>query len=304
MRSGVNGRATWSAVVALLAGLTAAAGTRVANAQDAPQVGVIVGRVTDSVSGQRIAVATVVVEGTGLSARSRDDGGYRIANVPAGPHTVKATRIGYRSVSKAVTVVPDQDAALDFALAAHATELEQVVAIGYGTTERRELTGAVSSVTSEQVAAAPVTSLDEALLGRAPGVEVVTSSGQPGAVAMVRIRGGNSISAGNDPLYVIDGVPVSTNLDELTTSTLLGEGVHGMNPIAGVSPNDIESIEILKDAAAGAIYGARAANGVVLITTKHGRSGENLVSFGSYYGVQDARRTLPLLDATQFARMV
>src|SRR5207237_7401111 len=130
------------------------------------------------------------------------------------------------------------------------TELEQVVAIGYGTTERRELTGAVSSVTSEQVAAAPVTSLDEALLGRAPGVEVVTSSGQPGAVAMVRIRGGNSISAGNDPLYVIDGVPVSTNLDELTTRTLLGGGLHGMNPIAGVSPNDIESIELLKDAAA------------------------------------------------------
>ncbi|PYP60171.1 MAG: SusC/RagA family TonB-linked outer membrane protein [Gemmatimonadetes bacterium] len=273
-------------------------------ALDALQVGAIVGRVTDSVSGQGIAVATVAVEGTALSSRSGDDGRYRIADVPAGPHTVKATRIGYRSVSKAVTVVPDQDAALDFALAAHATELEQVVAIGYGTTERRELTGAVSSVTSEQVAAAPVTSLDEALLGRAPGVEVVTSSGQPGAVAMVRIRGGNSISAGNDPLYVIDGVPVSTNLDELTTSTLLGEGVHGMNPIAGVSPNDIESIEILKDAAAGAIYGARAANGVVLITTKHGRSGENAVSFGSYYGIQDVRRTLPLLDATQFARMV
>src|SRR2546430_13397410 len=136
-------------------------------ALDELQVGAIVGRVTDSVSGQGIAVATVAVEGTALSSRSGDDGRYRIADVPAGPHTVKATRIGYRSVSKAVTVVPDQDAALDFALAAHATELEQVVAIGYGTTERRELTGAVSSVTSEQVAAAPVTSLDEALLGRA-----------------------------------------------------------------------------------------------------------------------------------------
>src|SRR5438270_4204862 len=166
-------------------------------ALDDLQVGAIVGRVTDSVSGQGIAVATAAGEGTALSSRSGDDGRYRIADVPAGPHTVKATRIGYRSVSKAVTVVPDQDAALDFALAAHATELEQVVAIGYGTTERRELTGAVSSVTSEQVAAAPVTSLDEALLGRAPGVEVVTSSGQPGAVAMVRIRGGNSISAGH-----------------------------------------------------------------------------------------------------------
>jgi TonB-linked SusC/RagA family outer membrane protein len=121
---------------------------------------------------------------------------------------------------------------------------------------------------------------------------------------MVRIRGGNSISAGNDPLYVVDGVPLTTNLDDGTTGTLLGEGMRGLNPISGLNPDDIESIEILKDASAGAIYGARAANGVVLITTKHGRAGQNSVSFGSYYGIQEVRRTLPLLDASQFAQMV
>src|SRR6266568_1224858 len=121
---------------------------------------------------------------------------------------------------------------------------------------------------------------------------------------MVRIRGGNSISAGNDPLYVVDGVPVTTNLQDATTGSLLGEGMRGLNPIAGLSPSDIESIEVLKDAAAGAIYGARAANGVVLITTKHGRTGQNAVSFGSYYGIQEVRRTLPILNATQFAQMV
>ena len=271
---------------------------------DELQVGAVVGRVTDSLSGQGIAVATVVIDGTALSARSGGDGSYRIANVPAGPHTVKATRIGYRSVSKQVTVVADQDSTVDFALTPRPTELEEVVAIGYGTTERRELTGAVSSVTSDQVATAPVTSVDQALLGRAAGVEVVTSSGQPGAGVMVRIRGGNSISAGNDPLYVIDGVPVTTNLNDATPGTLAGEGMRGLNPIATVNPDDVESIEILKDASAGAIYGARGANGVVLITTKHGRAGQNAVSFGSYYGVQDVRRTLPVLDGTQFAAMV
>ncbi len=271
---------------------------------DELQVGAVVGRVTDSVSGQGIAAATVALEGTALNARSAGDGSYRIANVPPGSYTVKATRIGYRPASKLVTVVPDQDVSVDFVVTAQATQLEEVVAIGYGTTERRELTGAVSSVTGEQVASAPVTSVDQALLGRAAGVQVVTSSGQPGAGAMVRIRGGNSISARNDPLYVIDGVPVITNLDDATTGTLLGEGMRGFNPVAAVNVEDIESIDILKDASASAIYGARAANGVVLISTKRGRTGQNSVSFGSHYGIQQVRRRLPLLDATQFAQMV
>ncbi len=271
---------------------------------DGFQGGTVTGRVTDSLSGQGIAVATITVVGTGLSARSGDDGRYRITDVPVGEHTIRVIRIGYTAVTKPVTVLPDQEAALDFALTPQATQLEEVVAIGYGTAQRRELTGAVSSVTAEQVGSAPVTSLDEALLGRAAGVEVVTSSGQPGAGVMVRIRGGNSIAAGNDPLYVVDGVPVTTNLQDATTGSLLGEGMRGLNPISGLNPSDIESIEVLKDAAAGAIYGARAANGVVLITTKHGRTGQNAVSFGSYYGFQEVRRTLPVLNATQFAQMV
>jgi TonB-linked SusC/RagA family outer membrane protein len=273
-------------------------------ALDGFQGGTVTGRVTDSLSGQGIAVATITVVGTGLSARSGDDGRYRIADVPVGEHTVRVVRIGYSSVTKPVTVIPDQEATVDFPLTPHATQLEEVVAIGYGTTERRDLTGAVSSVTSEQIASAPVTSVDQALLGRAAGVQVVTSSGQPGAGTMVRIRGGNSISAKNDPLYVVDGVPLTTNLDDATPGTLLGEGMRGLNPIAGLNPDDIASIEILKDASAGGIYGARAANGVVLITTKHGQAGQNSVSFGSYYAIQEVRRTLPMLDAAQFAQMV
>src|SRR2546423_1039014 len=268
------------------------------------QEGTVSGRITDSLSGQGISAVTVTIAGTGLSARSGEGGSYRISDVPAGEHTVRAARIGYAVATKTVTVLPGQDASVDFALTPRPTQLEEVVAIGYGTTERRELTGAVSSVKADEVATAPVASVDQALLGRAPGVEVVTSSGQPGAGAMVRIRGGNSISALNDPLYVIDGVPVTTNLSDATTNTLVSEGMRGLNPLAAVSPDDIESIEILKDASAGAIYGARGANGGVLITTERWRSGQNTVSFGSYYARQEVRRELPLMNATQFAQMV
>src|SRR2546430_965264 len=121
---------------------------------------------------------------------------------------------------------------------------------------------------------------------------------------MCRIRGGNTFTTNHVPLYVVDGVPLTTNLDDATPGTLLGEGMRGLNPIAGLNPDDVASIEILKDASAGGIYGARAANGVVLITTKHGRAGQNAVSFGSYYAIQDVRRTLPVLDAAQFAQLV
>src|SRR5436309_367184 len=188
---------------------------------DGFQGGTVTGRVTDSLSGQGLAVATITVVGTGLSARSGDDGRYRITDVPVGEHTIRVIRIGYTAVTKPVTVLPDQEVTVDFALKGQATQLEEVVAIGYGTAQRRELTGAVSSVTAEQVGSAPVTSLDEALLGRAAGVEVVTSSGQPGAGGLGRIRGGNSLAAGNDPLFVVGGVPVPTKPQDAPARCLL-----------------------------------------------------------------------------------
>jgi TonB-linked SusC/RagA family outer membrane protein len=159
-------------------------------------------------------------------------------------------------------------------------------------------------VSSRDIQSSPVTSVDQALLGRAPGVQVVTGSGQPGSSVAVRIRGGNSISAGNDPLYVVDGVPLTTNLNEATTGSLLSQSMRGFNPIAAMNPEDIESIEILKDASATAIYGARAANGVILITTKRGNAGANAFTFSSYYGVSEVRNTLPVLGAQGFAEMV
>lgn len=175
--------------------------------------------------------------------------------------------------------------------------LEEVVAIGYGTVRKSDLTGAVGTVKSEEIRKIPVTSLDQSLQGRVAGVQIVQVSAQPGGNALIRVRGGNSIYAGNEPLYVIDGMMVDTrdNLSFLSAPVI--------NGLSSLNPSDIESIEILKDASATSIYGARGANGVVLITTKRGQSGFNRVSFESYYGLQQITRRIEVMDATQYAKL-
>lgn len=264
-------------------------------------IGGITGRVTAAGTSEPIYGATISVSGTGLRATTGSDGRYSINGVPDGTHTVFAQRIGFGRDSAAVVVSPDQTVTADFALRALAISLNDVITIGYGTTRRRDLTGAVGSVTSDEIQRAPVTSVEQVLQGRVAGVQVTTGSGQPGSSAAVRIRGGNSIAAGNDPLYVIDGVPVAASANGTNTTTLETQGVSGLNPLAALNPSDIESIEVLKDASATAIYGARASNGVILITTKRGGTGANTVTLSAYHGTQSVRNRLSLLNAQQFA---
>ena len=233
------------------------------------QTGTVTGRVTSIADGSGLPSATVRIANTSQGGVTDGQGRYAIAGVSAGPHLVIAQRIGFARDSQSVTVPNEGTVTVDFALRILATTLSAVeVNVGYGTTTRSELTGSVASVSAEQLASAPQISVDQALLGRAAGVQVTTASGQPGAGAAVRIRGGNSISAGNDPLYVIDGVPVTSSANETNTNTLQTQGMRGVNPLAAINPDDIESIDVLKDASATSIYGARAANGVILITTK------------------------------------
>jgi TonB-linked SusC/RagA family outer membrane protein len=286
----------------VLAALGAQAPAALSAQDTAP--GAIAGTVTGRQSGEPLVGVQVRVADSRLGTVTGTDGRYRISNVPAGSRKVIAQRIGYGADSTTVTVAAGATATADFALNAIAVQLTEVVSIGYGETQRRDLTGSIASVSADDIAAAPVPSVDQALLGRAAGVQVMSSSGQPGAGAMVRIRGGNSISAGNSPLYVVDGVPVVAAPEGATTSTLSSQGLNGISPLAALSPSDIESIEVLKDASATAIYGARAANGVILITTKRGRAGESSITFGSYYGQQEVRNTIDLLNAQQFATMV
>lgn len=269
------------------------------------QVGTINGHVTSAASGEPLVAVTVRVANSSLGASSDASGRFTIAGVPAGAHIVYAQRIGFSRDTLRVNVPDGGTVTADFSLRVVATTLATVeVNVGYGTQERRNVTGSVSSVTSEQISTQPVQSVDQALLGRAAGVQVTTASGQPGASAAVRIRGGNSISAGNDPLYVIDGVPVTANVNETNTNTLMTQGARGVNPLASINPDDIESIDILKDASATSIYGARAANGVILVTTKAGRRRGSSVAFGAYVAQSEVRHKLDLLNAQEFANNV
>src|SRR5690606_38610741 len=177
----------------------------------------------------------------------------------------------------------DRSGVFNMAMETSVNMLDEVVAIGYGTVRRSDLTGAVASIKAEDLKKTPAANLDQALQGRAAGVTVNANSGQPGAPAVVRIRGIGTVND-SSPIYVVDGVILSD--------------------ISFLSPNDIETTEILKDASATAIYGSRGANGVILVTTKKGRSGRTNISFDSYFGVQNRWNQLDLMKSREFAEKI
>lgn len=180
--------------------------------------------------------------------------------------------------------------------------LNEVVVVAYGTQKRKELTGAISSVNKEALTrSSAASSLDQLLGGAVAGLNVSQSSGLPGASANIRIRGGNSITGGNEPLYVVDGIIVYK--DNSNTTTGIGRLEGGLNPLASINPNDIESIEVLKDVSATAIYGSRGANGVILITTKSGKKGRNNIEYQYSIGWQSAAKKLDLLNARQWGEL-
>ena len=170
--------------------------------------------------------------------------------------------------------------------------IAEVVVTGYGVAQNRDVGSASARVTGKQIENLPIQSFDRALQGRAAGVQVTSQSGQPGGAINVRVRGVGSINAGNDPLYIVDGVQVKTGAISGQAST---------NTLASINPNDIETIEVLKDAAASSIYGAAAANGVVLITTKKGKSGATVVNFSAQQGVMQNIARYDVMNAQQYA---
>jgi TonB-linked SusC/RagA family outer membrane protein len=226
----------------------------------------------------------VSIAGTARGALTRTDGRYLITGVPAGQHRVRATLVGYGTAEETVTLAAGQTATVDFQLTDRAVELEEVVAVGYGVQHRQEVTGAVASVRAEEIRQIPTANAIDAIKGRVAGVDVVAEGYAPGAGVRVRVRGERSIRAGNEPLYVVDGIPLSGGIGDF-------------------NPQDIQSIEILKDASATAIYGARGANGVVLITTNRGRPGRTQLTYETYAGVQNILNPVTLMDGPQFAAM-
>lgn len=238
--------------------------------------------------------ANVLLKGTSRGTVTDVDGRFSI-EVPNGEGILVFSSIGY--VTQEIPV--NNRSTIEVRLQADVKALSEVVVVGYGTQERKDITGSVASVSAEELKQVPIVSLDQGIQGRVSGVQVTQTSGRPGGGVSIRIRGASSINGGNEPLYVIDGFPIYNDNRQTDPGGVRG-AFNPPNALASINPNDIESIEILKDASATAIYGSRGANGVVLITTKRGQAGELKVDFESYYGWQSLREKVDLLSAEEF----
>lgn len=263
--------------------------------------GTVTGFVRDT-DGIPIHGANVMVEETTLGTATDASGYFTIANVPAGEAVIAADVIGYEQGRQTITVPGVGSVAVNFVLEVRVLPGEEVIVVGYGTQQRREITGSVARVSDITFRDFPVLSFENAIQGLVSGVDVQEHTGEPGGAPNMRIRGTGSITAGNDPLYVIDGLPISKNLG--LQGTLFRRRAAfkppATNPLAALNPNDIESIEILKDASAAAIYGSRGSNGVVLITTKRAKAGAKpTVRFDAYTGIQHVAHVPDLMKAEE-----
>ena len=265
-----------------------------------PPTGTITGRILDAETQQPVADVSVFVEGSRRGAVSGADGTFTIGGVPSGSQTVRARRIGFGAPVQVVVVPNGGSVSVIFSMDRKAAVLEEVVTTGYGTQRRLAITGSVATIDADQAKVAVPTNVTNMIEGRATGVQITQNSGEPGAGAHILIRGGTSISASNEPLYVIDGVAISGNAVEPGGIGVSGAPPLPRNPLNLINPADIQSITILKDAAATAIYGARAANGVVLIETKRGNAGGPTVEYEFSAGTSWAPRRLNLLSGEQY----
>lgn len=269
------------------------------------QTGTVSGTVVDEQTSAPLADALVVVAGTEIRAVTRADGRFSLAGVPAGGRTVRATRIGYAAGEQAVAVLAGQTATVRLGLRGQALLLQDVVVVGYGEQERRDVTGSVATVNMAALQDAPVQSIDQMLQGTVAGVQVTQASSAPGGGISIRVRGSSSISGSSEPLYVIDGFPIENDPDASSPGS--GGRVTATvpsNPLAALNPNDIESIQVLKDASATAIYGARGANGVVIVTTRRGRAGRPELSVDMFTGMQSVAHRYDLLNARELATAI
>ena len=241
------------------------------------QFGNLSGTVTDE-SGMPLVGVSVVIKGTNKGVATDFDGKYSLTDVPKGA-VLQFSSVGYQT-----TDVKANNSQLNIKLAEATQNLDEVVVVGYGTQKKGDVTTAITSVKTKDLEQRPVISAAQAIQGRAAGIQVVQPNGAPGAGLAVRIRGNTSISASNDPLYVVDGIPVQD--------------------ISSIAPNDIESMQVLKDASSAAIYGSRAANGVVLITTKQGKRNEPKVSVNTYIGVSEIAKKIPSLNTQQYYELM
>ncbi|MEY4864801.1 MAG: hypothetical protein RLZZ114_230, partial [Bacteroidota bacterium] len=264
----------WLAAAALSLGLSASA---------AAQNGTIRGTVSSN-KGETLPGVSVKVEGKSYAVVTNAGGAYQLS-VPAGTYKLVVSGMGYKGANKTGIVLAGKDLTLNFILSEDVSVLDDVVVIGYGQSSTKDLTGSLVSVKSRSFQRGAFSTPEQLIVGKTPGVRITSNSGQPGAGSRIRIRGGSSLNASNDPLVVIDGLPAD------------GLGL--------INPADIESFTILKDASAAAIYGSRAANGVILVTTKKGAAGKAFnADLNVVYSVRNNRNQVNVLSADEFANAI
>lgn len=242
------------------------------------QQNVVSGKVTDD-TGQPLPGVTVVIKGTTQGTVSNADGNYSLTGIPANA-TLVFSFVGMQTQEVAV----GNKTVINISMKIDAIGIEEVIAVGYGTQRKSDLTGAIYSVKTEKLQEMPNTNILQGLQGTVPGLVVTNTESAPGASPQLRIRGENSLSASNNPLIILDGIPFEGNLNEIST-------------------NDVESVNVLKDASASAIYGARAANGVIIITTKRGEQGKARIDYRGYFGIQNAEKKLDMMDGDQYFQL-
>jgi TonB-linked SusC/RagA family outer membrane protein len=262
-------------------------------AQDTPVEGfVLKGKIIDEQTSEPLTGVIISIKGTTDGALTDENGVYEIKSKSKPPFVLSVTYVGY--VSKEIEVY-EEEPEFNITLRTEGTASE-IVVVGYGEQKRKDITGSVSSVPTE-LKLQPVSSVERLLQGSVAGAVVTQTSGQPGGGVSVQIRGNNSITAGSDPLYVIDGFPINNDYSVNDAGVTDGPKI---NPLASISTADIESIDVLKDASATAIYGSRGANGVVIVTTKKGKKNESSVTYDGYSGVQSVIREIPVENAGEW----
>ena len=255
---------------------------------------VITGKVTSASDGSPLPGVSVIPKGTASGTTTGSDGTYKIQ---VGPN-VKV--LVFSSVGFGIHEATIRGESIFVSLTPTNTNLNDIVVIGYGTAKKKDLTGSISTVNEKDFQKGVIITPDQLIVGKVAGVSVVSNGGQPGAGSTIRIRGGSSLNASNDPLIVIDGIPISNEIPPGQTSAIAGAG----SPLSFINPNDIESFTVLKDASASAIYGTRAANGVIIITTKKGRGGDLRINFNTLNSVSVITKQVAVLSAAEFSSIV
>lgn len=255
---------------------------------------VVTGTVTSDEDGLPLPGVSILVKGTTIGTTTDIDGNYSLT-VPENQDVLIFSFVGFVTQEASI----GNRTAVNVVLNMDSKVLNEVVVVGYGEMTKREVTGAITSVGSEDIKNLPVAGLDQAIQGRAAGVLVSSASGTPGGAISINVRGTASISASNEPLYVVDGMPIYSG-----NTSSIGRGGQTTNVLSQINPNDIESIEVLKDAASAAIYGSRGANGVVLITTKRGKAGKAQVDLSIYRGVQEPANRVENVTGSQWRQLM